>query len=265
MCRYNIGLFRIFILLGFLLSCNSQVDAPDAVDDQKNLEEKETDKYQKSDAKTDVFNQAVAVKTVPYTQMRSAIPKREYIGSERLIAKGKSYELNDYSCEDDRYGLIWEYDRFYFPELSSEVVFPGALIQGGSVSEGKYVAVGVGNRRTMAMKVRFENSTIEVDQFVDPVASSVRVKFRKSLDQFKETGVSSYRFSLDEIKTKEVLDVVMGVGYRRLFSSTEDFTEPFQFKNDRTKHRYLIKSFHEYFQVSTDSKSQPSDYFKDFF
>ncbi|WP_340201432.1 thiol-activated cytolysin family protein [Ascidiimonas sp. W6] len=142
---------------------------------------------------------------------------------------------------------------------TTDVIFPGALLDGASVTTGEYKPISV-NRAPIALSASLTNiSGSPVIKIEDPKLSTVREGIKSLLDQ-EVTGstVASVNFEIKQVFSEEQINVAIGANYK---SAGQKVSTAFNFNSNTKKNKFLLKYIQKYYTIDMDPPSLPSDLF----
>ncbi len=162
-------------------------------------------------------------------------------------------------CTSKKYKLGPAYNEGFLLDPATDVIFPGAILDGNSIYDGGYRLVSLA--RT--------GGTISTDntaatQSFTKVNKTVKSEVQQGLiDLLSNTTVdgtaAQINFSIDEMKSQKQLDIAFGFSIDA--GKKGNLNTTFAFGKKDIKSRVLIKFQQIYYTVTYDAKNKPSEYF----
>jgi len=177
---------------------------------------------------------------------------------ERISEAQTNWHGDDYTVTA-LYRAAPEFNEVLALDPSSDVIWPGAVIQGESARDGDYVPLA-GKRAPLTLSISLENiqgkrvATIE-----SPRLSSVRQAVGEILAQ-DLTGSTPARisFSIEDIHDSRQLALAVGAS---VGSGNNMIKAQFDFSNANNRSRVLVKFIQIYYTIDIDLPENPSDLF----
>ncbi len=189
----------------------------------------------------------------------SVVSEKESIGD--VIAEFDEATMT--YCKSEKIKLGAEFNESMLLDPSSNVIYPGSIIDGNSVVTGAYRQI-VLNRAPLTISTNLPyfdgNPSCVVE---NPSLSTVRDATKKLVYDSDITGSTpaTITFEKSEVFSEEQLNLAIGVGANVMdkvkVSSNFDFSE----KNTNSK--VLIKFQQVYYTIDVDAPSSPSGFFAD--
>jgi hypothetical protein len=173
---------------------------------------------------------------------------------ETYDVDGRTYE-----CTAQRYEVTAEFDEQLTLNPTSDVLWPGAVVDGATIDTGGYVPI-VADRDPLTISVSLVNIAGAQSRTVqDPKLSTVREAIAEILAQ-EVTGATEARvtFSIEEVHSESQLDIALGVTYKGGFGSVKN---QFDFSRTDILSRTLVKFLQVYYTIDVDPPDRPSDFF----
>jgi len=164
-----------------------------------------------------------------------------------------------YTCNVKRYKAAPGYNELFLMDPTSDVIFPGAIIKGGSISSGEYIPI-IADRTPINISISLENISGNPSRTVEnPSLSTVRTAINDILssDVTGETP-AHISFTIEEVHSEEQFNLAVGANYRTPFNKVSG---SFDFNDDTKKSRIVVKFLQIYYTIDVDPKAQPEDFF----
>ena len=164
-------------------------------------------------------------------------------------------------CKSEKVKLGAEFNESMLLDPSSNVIFPGSIIDGNSVVTGAYRQI-VLNRAPLMISTSLPyfngEPTCEVE---NPTLSAVRATTKKLVYDSDITGATpaTITFEKKEIFSKEQLNLAIGVGANVM--DKVKVSSNFDFSETNTQTKVLIKFQQVYYTIDVDAPSTPADFF----
>jgi thiol-activated cytolysin len=190
------------------------------------------------------------VKSLPYLPVD---PAQVQMGSASAAARD-----GDYSCTTQNLTETRQLDRIIAYAANSDSLWPGALVSADSVMTGLFTQI-VLPRSPQTISVSLENlDGTKSATIADPSLSSYRDAVSAILDADVTGSTPANIYSeIEEVHSDQQLDMALGVeaswglGLASLKSS-------FDFQNQTTRSRYIVRYTQAYYTVDLDAPSSPS-------
>lgn len=239
------ALYRLFILstitLTFLLSCKKE----EPVEPGNQLSKQETENINQLLASLSTFTQA---KELPEPELQTEETERN--------ADDSSME-----CTTAYYKAAPGYDEMIALDPGSDVIYPGAMLKGESITTGEYIAIN-GGRAPVTLSISLENINGSPQTTVDdPKLSTVRSNINSLLQQ-GVNGATPARivYETQEVYSEQQLNLAIGANYR---DATKSISSSFDFSNSSYEYKYVIKYMQIYYSIDIDlpANNNPAAFF----
>ena len=254
--KHTVGQVLYLIMLYLAVACS---DSPEVTPD--NPDGPDGDQTQAA-AK---FNDAIKNKQVPYANTRSSIPADD-VGKTKEVSKGADEEEGDFVCNVVRYKAAAEYNENVILNPTTDVFFPGAIIKGESIENGKYIPLGTGNRTKINVSTSLTGIQGSVSQETDATLSGTRQAITDILNQeVAGSTPAEVSFEIVEIFESNQLNLAIGAGYNYDdgLATQASISTSFEFNNSNVKSRFMIKYIQKYYSIDVDAKASAADFFAD--
>lgn len=166
-----------------------------------------------------------------------------------------------YDCFTTTYNAAPGFDELLALDPTSDVIYPGAMLEGNSIPTGEYIPIN-NDRAPITLSISLQNlagsPVIEVD---DPKLSTVRKGIKEILDQDVVSATpAKVSFEITEVYSQEHINIALGANYRAAGSSVQG---SFDFNSSEYSNKFVLKYLQVYYTIDMDSPVQPSDLFKD--
>jgi thiol-activated cytolysin len=255
------------MMLALVLACCSQPTGEGTVATNKlALPSGETDAGETDAGKTD-NTQPVLIPETPVqvelvAQIRSlSIPRNlAYGASEPLKTTLISTKDTSTRIKEETWNLSGKLDSQLL--LSpSDVIFPGSVLLGDSVSDGTYKGVSAGERKPVIISYSFTGVTSKtgeagaVSAVLDPpTLSGYREAHNKIVTQNISDKTTQFEFDMTEITSENQYEksFSIGVGFSSL-TVKASLQESYNFRSSTFSHKYLAKFIQPYYTVDVDN------------
>lgn len=166
----------------------------------------------------------------------------------------------DYSCTVTEYSAAPGYDEMFLMNPTTDVIYPGSIIYGDTVSDGKYVPL-VADRRPIRLSVSLQNITGSPSRTVQyPTLSTVRAQIKDILNS-EVTGKTpaQIQYSIEEVHSEDQLKLSLGANYR---NPTVKLKASFDFSRADVKGRVIGKFQQIYYTIDMDAPASPAEFFR---
>lgn len=183
--------------------------------------------------------------------------------AERPVGEPENamYTLNGrtYECTEQQYEVAAEYDEQLILNPTSDVLWPGAIIDGNTIDTGEYVPIVV-DRNPVTISVSLINIEGAKSRTVaDPKLSTMREAISDILSS-EVTGATEARvtFEVVDVHSESQLDLALGVSYN---SGTVNVKNQFDFSRTDVLSRTIVKFLQVYYTIDVDVPQKPSECF----
>jgi hypothetical protein len=152
-------------------------------------------------------------------------------------------------CRTKTVSLFDNPETYVTFDPNSDVVYPGSLVQGGSIANATPDPVVV-ERAGGTISIDLLNGSNGVFVEVDEMSmGKIRQAMNDIIDQ--NTGIGAARFSYDfyEVQSRQQLAASLGVNVETLSSS---FNADLSFSSDKQYNRFVVKLVQSYYSMSWD-------------
>lgn len=198
------------------------------------------------------------VKSLSYLQQDSELSQPQEVSEEEDLSRDGESE---YECYVKRYKAAPGYSELFLLDPTTDVIYPGALIKGETVSTGEYIPI-IASRAPITISISLENISGSPKAYVeDPKLSSVR-EAKKQILQSEVTGATPAKisFEIEEVHSSEQLKIAVGANYSNAFAKVSG---SFDFAKEETRSRVIVKFLQVYYSIDMDTPAKPSDFFID--
>ena len=163
----------------------------------------------------------------------------------------------EYQCTSQNLSETRQYDKIVAYAANSDSLYPGALVSADSVLTGLFTQV-VLPRAPAAISVSLENIGGGKSAVVaDPSLSSYRDALAGILDAEITGATPANLFSeIEQVHNSTQLDMALGV--QASWGGVASLKTSFDFSNEQTKSRYVVKYTQAYYTVDLDAPKSPS-------
>ncbi len=167
----------------------------------------------------------------------------------------------DYQCVTQNLTETRQFDRIVAYAANSDSLWPGAIVAGNSIYEGLFAQVGF-ERRPLTISVSLENLAGHKSARLDtPSLSTYRDALANILDAEIDGATPANIYSeIEQVHTEEQLALALGAEVSWL-GSAGHVKASFDFEQQQTRSRYLVKYTQAYYTVDLDAPARPSDFF----
>ena len=177
------------------------------------------------------------------------------------LASGPSQREGDYQCITQNLTETRQFDRIVAYAANSDSLWPGAIVAGDSIYDGLFSQVGF-ERRPLTISVSLENLAGHKSARLEhPSLSTYRDALATILDSEIDGATAANIYSeIEEVHSEEQLALALGAEVSWL-GSAGHVKASFDFEQQQTRSRYLVKYTQAYYTVDLDAPARPSDFF----
>ena len=167
----------------------------------------------------------------------------------------------DYQCVRQNLSETRQFDRIVAYAANSESLWPGAIVAGESVYAGLFSQVGF-ERRPLTISVGLENLVgTKSAVLANPTLSSYRDALTTILDSELDGATPANIYSeIEQVHSDQQLALALGAEVSWL-GSAGHISASFDWSQQQTRSRYLVKYTQAYYTVDLDAPARPSDFF----
>ncbi len=163
-------------------------------------------------------------------------------------------------CTYQEYSSGASFDENFLLDPSTDVIYPGALIDGASITTGDYAPIVIA-RAPITIYTNFKNKDGELFKVVsNPNGATINQAIKELLydDNINGSTPAQVNFEVKEIVDKDQLDLELGVSIN---AKKFEFTNKFNFSQSSSKRNFLIKYVQPMYNISIVSPNKPNDWF----
>ncbi|MFN8436749.1 MAG: thiol-activated cytolysin family protein [Cytophagales bacterium] len=163
-------------------------------------------------------------------------------------------------CKSVKYKLGPNYNEGFLLNPTSDVIFPGAIIDGNSIYDGSYRLISLprtggvitsDNQGLTTASAKVDETTkAEVQQAILDINSNL-----------KASSGANFQFLVQDIYSSQQLDMHLGFTVSSP-SEKNKVTGGFNFSSTKSKSRILIKFEQVYYSMNYGAKQKPADFFQ---
>lgn len=161
-------------------------------------------------------------------------------------------------CIDKTVGIEKAPDAYATFDPNSDVIYPGSLLQGSSLSQATPEPVAV-DRAGGTVTIDLVNGSSNVSVPVEEVTyGSIQTAMNEILASNNGQGAARFVLETTEVQSKEELAVSLGVNVDTL---TVDFDGRMSFSSDREYNRWVVKLTESYYTMTWSLPTSLTDVF----
>ena len=163
-------------------------------------------------------------------------------------------------CTTVTYKAGEEYNEMMLMDPTSNVIYPGSIIEGNSVIDGSYRQI-VLDRAPMKISTDLQNFDGDCAAVVEnPSLSSVRSVIKSMIYDANINGSTGAKvnYSIEQIESEEQLNLAIGAG---VSMKKAKLNEKFDFSSGSKTSKFLVKYQQIYYTIDVDAPSSPSGFF----
>lgn len=164
-----------------------------------------------------------------------------------------------YECGEQEYKMAAEFDEQIALNPTSDILWPGALIDGSTIETGAYVPI-MAARNPIVISISLEHISGQKWREVgNPRLSTMREEIADILAQ-EVTGSTAARmsFEIKDVYSESHLNIALGVSYN---DGVNAVRSQFDFSRTDVLTRVLVKFMQVYYTIDIDIPESPSDLF----
>lgn len=156
-----------------------------------------------------------------------------------------------------------EYDESVVLDPTSDVIYPGALIDGNSITTGEYKPLLGCKRAPLTISTDFANTSTSSSAVVEnPSLSTIRDGIKKCIANADITGstVAKLSWEITEVHSEEQVQVAIGA--TATIGKKASISNQFNWNDNSKQSRFLIKFVQTYYTIDIDFPVTPSAWFE---
>ena len=183
--------------------------------------------------------------------------------------EGGVMETRMYNCTVHKYKAAPGYNELFLLNPTSDFIYPGAVIDGASIEDGRYVPI-IGKRKPLNISVSIIGVTNRASATVDnPSLSKVREAYQPLLSTENTDALipaANSVFSVRELHHETQFSLALGVNIQAQVTPTfaANLGAEFGVEDTTEKQSYVARFAHRYFTIDIDLPANPSDLFEEF-
>ncbi|MEW5799899.1 MAG: thiol-activated cytolysin family protein [Bacteroidota bacterium] len=179
---------------------------------------------------------------------------------EPMMIAETTEQDSEYVYTTKTYEAAAGFDTHIALDPQSDVIFPGGLIQGNTINDGRYVPI-VASRKPITISASLQGVQGSVSRTVqDPKLSTVRDALNEILNQ-QVTGEQPAitAFTVENVYSESQFKLAVNASYTGGFSISGSF----DFSNKNIKSRLAAKFIQTYYTVDMDPIATPAGFFNE--
>jgi len=174
---------------------------------------------------------------------------------------GDAQTSGDYQCVTQNLKETRQYDKIVAYAANSDSLWPGSIVRGDSVYTGLFTQL-VFDRAPLTFSISLENlAGSKVRTMAKPSLSSFREELSSILDA-EVTGATPANLyvEIEQVHSEEQTTLALGASVSWL-GSAASISSSFNFSQEDTRSRYVVKYTQAYYTVDVDQPAYPADVF----
>lgn len=171
-----------------------------------------------------------------------------------------TYEVDGrtYECSVQEYEVAAEFNEQITLNPTSDILWPGALIDGATIETGEYIPI-ITPRRPVTISISLENLDRVSATVENPKLSTMREAIADILAQ-EVTGATPARVDtyIEDVYSESQLSIALGVTYNDGLTKVKG---EFNFNNHEILSRTVVKFLQVYYTIDIDMPAKASDLF----
>ncbi len=161
----------------------------------------------------------------------------------------------EYDYKIDYYSAAAGYNEQIVMDPQTDVIYPGALIKGETILDGRYIPIAVG-RKPITISTSLQGSENVSTTVEDPKLSTVREAVNSLMNQEYDVPPANVGFEVKSVYNRAQFDMSFNAGYNSGFAEVHG---GFDYSRTHIKSRVVAKFIQKYYTLDMDLPSQPSD------
>lgn len=211
--------------------------------------------------KDNVVSEGITIDETEINDFVNALPKFEQPAEKEPTMLSESTEQDsEFVYTTKTYEAAAGFDTHIALDPQSDVIFPGGLIQGNTINDGRYVPI-VASRKPITISASLQGVQGSVSRTIqDPKLSTVRDALNEMLNQ-QVTGEqpAMTAFTIENVYSESQFKLAVNASYTGGFSVSGSF----DFSNKSIKSRMAAKFIQTYYTVDMDPIASPAGFFNE--
>ena len=172
-----------------------------------------------------------------------------------------------YNCRVERYSASAGYNELFLLNPTTSVIYPGAIIDGSSIDDGRYVPLSSGVRRPMGLSVSILGGEASSATINDPNRlSEIRTGINNIVGPLETPPLQNSQLTTEEVYSGTHFGLSFGIDVEATVNPSISFSLGTNFSvNRRTSQRkYMSRFSHRYYTVDVDTPRRPADWYEEF-
>jgi thiol-activated cytolysin len=165
----------------------------------------------------------------------------------------------NYTCNVKRYKAAPGFNELTLMDPTTDVIFPGAMINGESIPSGEYIPI-IADRAPINISVSLQNIVGSPFRTIEnPNLSSVRAAIHDIFNaDVNGATPAQISFTMEEVHSEEQFNLAVGVNFK---SPLTKMSSSFDFNDETKKSRIVVKFLQIYYTIDVDPNARPNDFF----
>jgi len=259
----KISLSLIVLGFMFLLGCSEDV-VLDVVEDEGSIDYPVVTNQSPLELTNQVVSNKMAAVVSNFNYSVSLLPEilqPSVLTEPVLVGIPYTNTEDSYQTVLTRYKIATGFDTHILLDPTSDVIWPGGLLDGNTIRTGSYVPI-VTKNRPLTISISLENIWGKKSRLVeDAKLSTVRDAVGEILAQnVNGSTPAKVSFTITEVHSEEQLKVALGAHYNGNISTIKSH---FDFSDSTIKSRVIVQFVQVYYTIDIDSPVMPSSFFSE--
>ena len=172
-----------------------------------------------------------------------------------------------YNCRVEQYAASAGYNELFLLNPTTSVIYPGAVLDGSSIADGRYQLISSGQRRPLNMSVSIlggetTSATIQNPNSIAEVRSAVN----QIVSSTNAPPLQNTQLSTMEVYSRTHFGLSFGIDVAATVNPFVSFSLGTDFSIDRStsRRKYMSRFAHRYYTVDVDIPRRPGDFYEEF-
>ncbi len=181
------------------------------------------------------------------------------LGEPLLLGMPITNRDGNYQTVVTKYKMVAGFDTHILFDPTSDVIWPGGLIDGNSIKVGSYVPI-VSKNRPVTISISLENIWGKKSRCVqDAKLSTIRDAVGEILAQnINGATPAKVSFTITEVHSEDQLKIALGANYN---CNNNTIKSQFDFNNSSIKSRVIVQFIQVYYTIDIDTPETPASFF----
>ena len=172
-----------------------------------------------------------------------------------------------YNCRVERYSASAGYNELFLLNPTTSVIYPGAIIDGGSIDDGRYVLISSGKRKPLGLSASVLGGETSSATINNPNSlSEIRTGINNLIGPLETPPLQNSQLTTEEVYNGTHFGLSFGIDVTATVNPSISFSLGTNFSVNRqtSQRKYMSRFSHRYYTVDVDTPPRPGDWYEEF-